>query len=144
MEKHGLPAEPDLCEEGDWTPESGAAAMDVLIERVRDLDAVVVANDRMALGAMHVLRGRGIRIPDDLAITGFDDIEEAAWFAPPLTSVEQPLAEMGRQAVQRLRGEFEGTESAPTAIHLRAELMIRESTIGSGKGSSHRDGAAGD
>jgi LacI family transcriptional regulator len=66
-----------------------------------------------------------------VAVTGFDDIDEAAWFAPPLTSVEQPLAEMGRQAVRRLWSEFDGSATGPIAIPLRAELMIRESTIGS-------------
>jgi LacI family transcriptional regulator len=65
-----------------------------------------------------------------VAVTGFDDIEEAAWFAPPLTSVEQPLAEMGRQAVRRLWSEFDGSATPPAVIPLRAELMIRESTIG--------------
>ncbi|HEY6634149.1 MAG TPA: LacI family DNA-binding transcriptional regulator [Acidimicrobiia bacterium] len=130
LEKHGLDADPGLSQEGDWTPESGAVAMSALLDRVPDLDAVVAANDRMALGAMHVLRGKGLRIPEDVAVTGFDDIEEAAWFAPPLTSVEQPLAEMGRQAVRRLLAEYEGVATAPEAIPLRAELMIRESTIG--------------
>ena len=98
-----------LCEEGDWSPHSGAEAMSALLDRVPDLDAVVAANDRMAMGAMHTLRSRGLRIPEDVAVTGFDDIEEAAWFAPPLTSVEQPLAEMGRQAVRRLWSEFDGS-----------------------------------
>lgn len=106
--------------------------MNALLDRVDDLDAVVVANDRMALGAMHALRERGVRIPEDVAVTGFDDIEEAAWLAPPLTSVEQPLAEMGRQAVRRLRSEFEGTEVGPTVLELRAELMVRGSTVDSG------------
>jgi DNA-binding LacI/PurR family transcriptional regulator len=107
--------------------------MSALLDRIPDLDAVVAANDRMALGAMHALRARGLRIPDDVAVTGFDDIEEAAWFAPPLTSVEQPLTEMGRQAVRRLRYEFGGSANPPVAIPLRAELMIRESTIGTGR-----------
>ena len=104
--------------------------MSALLDRIPDLDAVVAANDGMALGAMHTLRDRGIRIPEDIAVTGFDDIEEAAWFAPPLTSVAQPLAEMGRQAVRRLWSEFNGNATSPVAIPLRAELMIRESTIG--------------
>jgi len=130
MDKHRLEADLALCEEGDWSPQSGAVAMSALLDRVPDLDAVVAANDRMAMGAMHTLRSRGLRIPDDIAVTGFDDIEEAAWFAPPLTSVEQPLAEMGRQAVRRLWAEFDGSATGPIAIPLRAELMIRESTIG--------------
>jgi LacI family transcriptional regulator len=136
LERHGLEADPGLCEEGDWSPSSGATAMSSLLDRSPDLDAVVAANDRMALGAMHTLRGRGLRIPEDVAITGFDDIEEAAWFAPPLTSVEQPLAEMGRQAVRRLWAEFDGSAIAPVSIPLRAELMIRESTIGTGRSAS--------
>ena len=107
--------------------------MSALLDRVPDLDAVVAANDGMALGAMHTLRGRGLRIPEDVAVTGFDDIEEAAWFAPPLTSVGQPLAEMGRQAVRRLWSEFNGSATPAVVIPLRAELMIRESTIGSGQ-----------
>ena len=130
LEKHRLEADPGLCEEGDWDPPSGAAAMGALLDRTPDLDAVVAANDRMALGAMHTLRERGLRIPEDVAVTGFDDIDEAAWFAPPLTSVEQPLAEMGRQAVRRLWSEFNGNATSPVTIPLRAELMIRESTIG--------------
>jgi DNA-binding LacI/PurR family transcriptional regulator len=133
LEKHGLTADPGLCEEGDWSPQSGAAAMSALLDRIPDLDAVVGANDRTALGAMHALRGRGLIVPDDVAVTGFDDIDEAAWFAPPLTSVEQPLAEMGRQAVRRLWSEFDGSATGPIVIPLRAELMIRESTIGAAR-----------
>ncbi len=130
LERYDLEADPSLCEEGDWSPASGAAAMNALLDRVPDLDAVVAANDKMALGAMHTLRTRGLRIPEDVAITGFDDIDEAAWFAPPLTSVAQPLAEMGRQAVRTLRAEFDGRAARPVAIPLRAELMTRESTLG--------------
>jgi LacI family transcriptional regulator len=134
LERHHLEADPAMCEEGDWSPESGAAAMSALLDRIPDLDAVIAGNDRMALGAMHVLRSRGLRIPEDVAITGFDDVDEAAWFAPPLTSVGQPLTEMGRQAVRRLWSEFHGNETPPVAIPLRAELMIRESTVGAAVG----------
>lgn len=133
LEKHNLAADSALCEEGDWSPQSGAVAMSALLDRIADLDAVVAANDRMALGAMHALLGRGLRIPEDVAVTGFDDIDEAAWFAPPLTSVEQPLTEMGRQAVRRLWSEFGGSATPPVAIPLHAKLMIRESTVGTGQ-----------
>jgi LacI family transcriptional regulator len=133
LDKHRLDSDPALCEEGDWSSETGAEAMETLLDRVPDLDAVVVANDRMALGAIHSLRGRGLRIPEDVAVTGFDDIDEAAWFAPPLTSVHQPLDEMGRQAVRRLWSEFGNGSSPPVSIPLRAELVIRESTVGAGQ-----------
>jgi LacI family transcriptional regulator len=130
LDRHGLDGGSGFCEEGDWSPASGEAAMHALLDRLPDLDAVVAGNDRMALGAMHALRARGLRIPDDVAVTGFDDIDEAAWLTPSLTSVAQPLAEMGRQAVRQLRSEFDGTESPPVATTLRAELMIRASTVG--------------
>lgn len=130
LEKHGLVADPRLCEEGDWYPRSGAEAMDALLDRNPDLDAVVAANDFMAFGAIHTLRRRGLGVPDDVAVTGFDDIDEAAWSVPPLTSVVQPLTEMGRQAVRRLWSEFRGGATSPVTIPLRAELVIRESTIG--------------
>jgi DNA-binding LacI/PurR family transcriptional regulator len=132
LDKHRLEADPSLCEEGDWSPQGGATAMGALLDRFPNLDAVVAANDRMALGAMHTLRVRGLRIPEDVAVTGFDDIDEAAWFAPPLTSVEQPLSDMGRRAVRRVLSEFEGSATAPLVIPLRAELVIRESTVGPG------------
>jgi len=130
LKKHGLAPDLDLYEEGDWTPASGADAMIALLDRNPDLDAVVAANDRMALGALYSLRGRGLRVPEDVAVTGFDDSDEAAWLAPPLTSVGQPLTEMGKQAVRRLWSEFHGNAIPPVAIPLNAELMIRESTVG--------------
>jgi DNA-binding LacI/PurR family transcriptional regulator len=132
LERHGLVADPDLCEEGTWSPASGAEATKALLDRVPDLDAIVAANDRMALGALHVLRSRGLRVPDDVAVSGFDDIEDAAWFAPPLTSVRQPLTEMGREAVRTLLGQVRDGSTSPQTIPLQAALMVRESTIGAG------------
>jgi LacI family transcriptional regulator len=132
LEKHGVSPDPELCVEGNWSPASGSDAMKALLDRVPDLDAVLVANDRMALGAMHVIRSRGLRIPDDVAVTGFDDIEDAAWFAPPLTSVRQPLTEMGRLAVRTLLSEVRDRSVRPTTMPLQAELVVRESTIGAG------------
>jgi DNA-binding LacI/PurR family transcriptional regulator len=131
MDKHGLAHDPGRLAEGDWSAQSGADAMVALLDRVPDLDAVVAANDRMALGAMHVLRKNGLRIPDDVAVAGFDDIPEAPWSAPPLTSVRQPLAEMGREAVRTLLSHVEDPTVAVQTIPLRAELVVRESTIGS-------------
>jgi len=128
LDKHGLGG--GVWEQGDWRPRGGAEAMGVLLDRMPDLDAVVAGNDRMALGAMHTLHSRGIRIPEDVAVTGFDDIEEAAWFAPPLTSVAQPLAEMGRQAVRTLLAQVRDKSAPPPgSIELKAELVIRGSTV---------------
>lgn len=133
LAKHGLTYGKDQLQEGNWAPRSGAEAMAALLDRMPNLDAVVAGNDRMALGAMHTLRARGLRIPEDVAVTGFDDIPEAEWFWPPLTSVSQPLVEMGRQSVRTLLAEFRDKSAQPPAtLELEAELVIRESTIGSG------------
>lgn len=132
LSDHGYTPDPRQVAEGDWSPRSGAVAMSDLLDRFPALDSVVAANDRMALGAMHTLRRRGLRIPDDVAVTGFDDIDEAAWFNPPLTSVSQPLIEMGRQSVRVLMAEVRNDSKPPTASQLDAELVVRESTVGSG------------
>ncbi|WNI14495.1 LacI family DNA-binding transcriptional regulator [Actinacidiphila sp. ITFR-21] len=88
---------PALIAEGDFTPEGGARAMTELLERFPDLDAVFAASDVMASGALRVLRGTGRRVPDDVAVVGFDDmVSIAEWTDPPLTTVRQDIEEMGR------------------------------------------------
>jgi DNA-binding LacI/PurR family transcriptional regulator len=101
-----------------------------LLDTAPDLDAVVVGNDRMALGAMRVLERAGRRIPDDVAVTGFDNTPEAAWTSPSLTSVDQPLQEMGRRAVQVVL-EHRDNPGAPVEVaSLACTVMVRESTVG--------------
>ncbi len=83
---------------GEYTFESGRHAMQELLDRSLPLEAVVSSNDAMALGAMQVLRERGVRIPEDIALTGFDDTEEGRQAVPPLTTVLQPVYEIGKLA----------------------------------------------
>lgn len=130
LDRHGLASQNRVVEPGDWSPSSGAAAMAALLKRTPDLDAIAVSNDQMALGALRVARERGIRIPEDIAVTGFDNIVESEWFAPPLTSVTQPLEGMGRQGVHTLLSQMDGGPTGPSHIVLDTELVIRESTIG--------------
>jgi DNA-binding LacI/PurR family transcriptional regulator len=103
--------DPVLSREGDWTAASGAA---IGAELLADpgLTAVFSSNDQMALGLLHAARERGRRVPEDLAVVGFDDIPEAAYFAPPLTTVRQDFAELGRRGVARLVALIEGRELA--------------------------------
>ncbi|MCX7691763.1 substrate-binding domain-containing protein, partial [Thermoflexus sp.] len=96
LEAHGLPILPDLIAEGDFSEQSGFMAMQKLLPA--QPDAVFVASDTMALGAMRALHRAGLRIPQDVAVIGFDDIPPAARFDPPLTTVRQPIHEMGYQA----------------------------------------------
>jgi DNA-binding LacI/PurR family transcriptional regulator len=111
---------------GDFTRESGAEAMRTLLDDDPRLDAVFIASDLMADGALRVLRQAGRRVPDDIAIIGFDDVEIARYTEPPLTTVRQPIAEIGRSLVRQLLRLTAGEEVEPALI-LPTELVIRES-----------------
>jgi len=111
---------------GDWTAHFGYyAGLELL--RFRDFTAVFAGNDQMALGFAHACRELGLSIPRDISIVGFDDIPEAAHFAPPLTTVRQNFAEIGRRAISMLLGELRGD---PSVSHdqILPELVVREST----------------
>lgn len=111
---------------GDFTRESGAAAMHELLTAHPDLDAVFAASDLMAHAALRTLREAGRRVPEDVAVIGFDDIETAAYTEPPLTTVRQPIVELGRQGTRLLLRLAAGEDVEPALI-LPTELVIRES-----------------
>ncbi|MBX9472482.1 LacI family DNA-binding transcriptional regulator [Microcella sp.] len=111
---------------GDWTASFGYYAGIELL-RYRDFSAVFVGNDQMALGFMHACREFGLDVPGDISIVGFDDIPEAAHFAPPLTTVRQNFAEIGRRAIALLLGELRG-EDGLSHDPVQPELVVREST----------------
>ncbi|MEV0967536.1 LacI family DNA-binding transcriptional regulator [Microtetraspora glauca] len=110
---------------GDFTRESGAVAMRQLLRDDPDLDAVFVANDLMAVGALQSLRQTGRRVPDDVAVVGFDDIEAAKFTEPPLTTIRHPFTEQAAAMVKLLLGLFEGGPADP--VILPTELVVRES-----------------
>ncbi|MFF3667212.1 LacI family DNA-binding transcriptional regulator [Microtetraspora malaysiensis] len=110
---------------GDFTRESGAVAMRQLLRDDPDLDAVFVANDLMAVGALQSLRQAGRRVPDDVAVVGFDDIEAAKFTEPPLTTIRHPFTEQAAAMVKLLLGLFEGGPADP--VILPTELVVRES-----------------
>ncbi|OKJ73173.1 LacI family DNA-binding transcriptional regulator [Streptomyces sp. CB02460] len=113
--------------EGRFTQESGETAMERLLAEHPDLDGVFAANDLMATGACHVLRERGKRVPEDVAVIGFDDSSAALACRPPLTTVRQPVeamaAEMARLLIERL-GKPEG---AATSVIFEPSLVVRDS-----------------
>ncbi|WP_033339978.1 LacI family DNA-binding transcriptional regulator [Catenuloplanes japonicus] len=111
---------------GDFTRESGAAAMRELLDADPDLDAVFIASDLMAHGALRTLRASGRRVPDDVAVIGFDDIEIAQFTDPPLTTVRQPIVDLGRQIARQMLIILAG-EPVPPAVLLPTDLIIRES-----------------
>lgn len=114
---------------GNWSSASGAAAFERLLELDPGLDAVFAGNDQMALGLLHVAHRRGIAIPDDVPVVGFDGLDESAEFTPSLTTVAQPLRELGRLAVQELLAAVNDETGHPAAraLTLAAELVVRES-----------------
>jgi DNA-binding LacI/PurR family transcriptional regulator len=92
-----------------------------------DFTAVFAANDQMALGLIHALHERGIRVPEDVSVVGFDDVPDAHHFLPPLTTVRQDFRALGSVSVTTLLAELEGVE-VPRRTLLEPELVVRAST----------------
>lgn len=119
-------APPLLVEQSDYTRQGGVDAMAVLLDRRPDLDAVFVASDLMASGALQVLRERGRRVPDDVAVVGFDDLAPIAEHTdPPLTTVHQDIEGMGRLMARLLfsRTEEQADAEAPAAGHSLSSVV---------------------
>jgi DNA-binding LacI/PurR family transcriptional regulator len=110
---------------GDWTARSGYRA--VLHLALDDVTALFVANDQMALGALRALHERGVRVPQDVSVVGFDDIPEAEFFDPPLTTIRQDFAELGRHSIRLLLDQLRG-DGGPTSRVVPADLVVRQST----------------
>lgn len=121
----GMDTDPDLVRYSGFTAEAGAAAANAALAEKLDFDAVLAFNDYAAVGAMSVLAGSGLEIPDDIAIVGCDDTDIAAYARVPLTTIRFPAARIGETAV-RVLCDGEPVPGAPFAY----ELVIRESTVG--------------
>ena len=118
LAQHGLGA--GLVATGDWSAASGYRAATTLLDQ--GVTAIFVGNDQMALGALSAATAARLEVPGDLSIVGFDDVPEAAFYHPPLTTVRQDLAEAGRRAVALLLGE---SDAAPS---VQPQLIVRAST----------------
>ncbi|MCT7356174.1 LacI family transcriptional regulator [Streptomyces sp. 15-116A] len=128
LSRAGLAADDSFVVEGeDFTEAAGRRAMTELLRRHPEVDAVLAASDTMAVGALTALRAAGRRVPDDVAVIGFDDFQLAEHTDPPLTTVRQPLEEIGRTMVRLLLEEMEQPEVAWRHVILRTRLVVRES-----------------
>lgn len=126
LKQAGLPFDPDLVEAGEFTQAGGFAAMQRLLPA--NPNAVFAASDAMAQGAMLAINAAGLRIPQDIAVVGFDDIPLAAHMQPPLTTIRQPIDRMGSQAVAQLIHRLtDPTGQQPHGVLLPTELTIRSS-----------------
>jgi len=129
----GVPFSDSQVVEGNWSAESGERGLYELLEKYPDVQAVFACNDQMALGVMRATQKLGKRIPEDLAVVGFDDIPESAFYYPPLTTIRQDLYQLGHVAVQtfvRLKeAEHRGEPITPAqTVWLQPQLVVREST----------------
>ncbi len=126
----GITVDPSLEATGDFTQEGGAAAMERLLAARPDIDAVFAASDLMAAGAMAVLESAGRRIPQDVAVVGYDDSPVASSVRPRLTSVRQPIEEMGHEMARLLVDAVDGTDPVQRRVILATELVRRASSAG--------------
>ncbi|GAA2617094.1 LacI family DNA-binding transcriptional regulator [Dactylosporangium fulvum] len=122
----GVPEDPGLARKSDWSTEGAYRAAVDLLETRRDFTAVIAESDMMAIGILRALNEHGLRVPDDVSVTGFDDIDLAAFILPPLTTVRQDTQAMGSAAVRALLGIIQG--ATPPPIVLPTEVVVRRST----------------
>jgi DNA-binding LacI/PurR family transcriptional regulator len=124
----GLESHPELIVAGGNTVAGGDSAVRELLKRSSERPTAVFAfNDQMAIGALHALRTSGLRVPEDVAVVGFDGIGLGAFTTPELTTVEQPRAEVGERAVQMVLDSLDTESSSPTQVTLPVRLVVRES-----------------
>lgn len=127
VEDCGLVADSSLEIEGDFTRETGQALIETFLALDPRPTALFAANDSMAIGALRGLRKAGLRVPEDVALVGFDDIPTASYVTPSLTTVHAPTQELGEQAMDRLLGRLRNGEERPSHQTLETRLMARES-----------------
>jgi DNA-binding LacI/PurR family transcriptional regulator len=125
LEEAGANVPPLLS--GDWSAQSGYE-LGRRLATVRDVTAIFAANDQMALGILHALHETGREVPRDLSIVGFDDIPEARFFTPPLTTVRQDFNEVGRQSLVLLLDEIGAAQRSSERVVVRPEFKLRQST----------------
>jgi LacI family transcriptional regulator len=134
LKESGFEARDEHWTEGNWSSVSGVQAVERLFEQYPEMDSIFVANDQMALGVIQVACQKGLRIPEDLGIVGFDDIPESAFFCPSLTTVKQDQHAMGRVAVEEtinmIEAGWQGLEPVePKSLMLAPTLVVRQSSL---------------
>jgi LacI family transcriptional regulator len=124
----GILADPELIEYSDWQIEPGMEAAERLLSREDPPTAIFAFNDNIAIGVLHAARKVGLSVPGDLSVVGFDDTAQATIVMPALTTVRQPLAELGRTGVSLLTRLLEGQRIDALRMELSTRLVVRETT----------------
>ncbi len=128
LERAGIKFDEALLRHGDFQHEGGFGRGGELLDLAEPPTAIFAGSDQQALGVYEAARQRGLRIPQDLSVVGFDDLPAARWVSPPLTTVRQPLADMGKVAAEMLGDLIEGVPLRSQRVELTTELIVREST----------------
>ena len=124
----GLPLDPNLEVEGDFTQKAGFSAARTLLNLQLPPTAIFAVNDVSAFGAIEAIKDHGLRVPEDISVIGFDDIPQASQVYPPLTTIRQPLLEMGSAGTRLLLGLIQGVEAVTDRLIIPTELIVRSST----------------
>ncbi|WP_201752929.1 LacI family DNA-binding transcriptional regulator [Micromonospora rubida] len=128
LDAAGVAVDDALIRPGNFYHESGYAAGTQLLALPDPPTAIFASSDQMALGVYEAVRKRGLRVPDDISVVGFDDLPEVRWCSPPLTTVRQPLAEMGMLAARTVLRLAQGEKIESPRLELATELVVRDST----------------
>jgi LacI family transcriptional regulator len=128
LDAAGIPVDDDLIRPGDFYHESGFEGGKALLALDDPPTAIFASSDQMAFGVFEAVRQRGLRVPDDISVVGFDDLPEARWASPPLTTVRQPLAEMGLLAARTVLRLAQGEKVETPRIELATDLIVRDSS----------------
>jgi LacI family transcriptional regulator len=134
LERAGIEFDPGLVRTGTFHHEGGFARAGELLDLPAPPTAIFAGSDQQAFGVYEAARQRGLRIPRDLSVVGFDELPVARWASPPLTTIRQPLAEMGRVAAQMLGDLVEGNALQSSRVELSTDLIVRESTAAPARG----------
>jgi LacI family transcriptional regulator len=127
LKDHLLPYEEELVAEGDFWQASGYSGTLKFLDLAQPPSAIFASNDLEAYGAMEAIRERGLRIPEDISVIGFDDIPESSITYPKLTTVRQPLEQMGRMAARLLLEQIQNPDAQPRRLTLATQLIVRDS-----------------
>jgi LacI family transcriptional regulator len=128
LDAAGIAIDAELVRQGDFYHESGFVAGAALLDLPRPPTAIFAASDQMAFGVFEAVRLRGLRVPEDVSVIGFDDLPEARWSSPPLTTVRQPLSEMGMMAARTVLQLAQGEKIDSLRVDLATALTVRDST----------------
>jgi LacI family transcriptional regulator len=136
----GIPIDPDLMVEGFYSEQASYGATLTLLDLAERPTAIFAASDGMAVGALRALHDSSVRVPEDIALVGYDDLPLAAVSTPPLTSVHQPVPDMAAHAVRLLIEQIRGEGPVPS-VRLPTRLVVRESSGGKAAGATPKGGA---